>query len=356
MEEDEIPVKKPRKPDKRKTQERTAFQGFRKPESAFFRLPNEWTDITADITSLAELKIIEYVARHTWGFQEFEKYITLTVDEFMLGRKRNDETRMDRGTGLSESAAKLGIASAIEHSYIECEVDTSDKGRISKSYRLKMVPSMDELEGQKVTPEGYNLTPEGQKVTARGVETNPRTDKIKGKDTNQRNLDEESVVPPHLQAFHSLYSKSRFFRGSKKMNTDKLAYYEELAPEIIALEQLESLYKLAEKRNYGNDKNIYLGNLVAALPEWKEQSQQPEEEGYEVSSTARLLSQWTGMIAERYAENRMTTRKRLLPYLDTMIEQKIDYDAVILAALEHCTDIEAFFVQVREAVPIEVEV
>ena len=62
------------------------------------------------------------------------------------------------------------------------------------------------------------------------------------------------------------------------MNTDKLGYYEDLAPEIITLEQLERLYRIAESRNYGNDKNIYLGNLVACLPEWKEQSQQSPEQ------------------------------------------------------------------------------
>jgi hypothetical protein len=41
------------------------FAGFSKPEANFFRLPNEWTDITAQISSLAEMKVVEYVLRHT---------------------------------------------------------------------------------------------------------------------------------------------------------------------------------------------------------------------------------------------------------------------------------------------------
>ncbi len=99
----------------------------------------------------------------------------------------------------------------------------------------------------------------------------------KVKDSTKVSNKGDDRVPPHLQSFHLLYSKSRFFRGSKKMNTDKLAHYEDLAPEIITLEQLERLYRIAGKRNYGNDKNIYLGNLVSALPEWREPSQQIPE-------------------------------------------------------------------------------
>jgi hypothetical protein len=46
------------------------FTGFSKPEANFFRLPNEWTDIiTARVASLAEMKLVEYVLKHTWGIQ-----------------------------------------------------------------------------------------------------------------------------------------------------------------------------------------------------------------------------------------------------------------------------------------------
>ena len=48
------------------------FPGFSKPEANFFRLPNEWTDITAHLTSLAEMKLVEYVLKHTWGYSEFD--------------------------------------------------------------------------------------------------------------------------------------------------------------------------------------------------------------------------------------------------------------------------------------------
>src|SRR4051812_35219803 len=84
----------------------SSFQGFDPPESNYFRLPNSWTDITASIDNLAELKVVEYILRHTWGFQEYGIKKHITVDEFVSGRRLSDGSRMDKGTGLSERAVR----------------------------------------------------------------------------------------------------------------------------------------------------------------------------------------------------------------------------------------------------------
>src|SRR2546423_15551369 len=91
------------------------YAGFSKPEANFFRLPNEWTDITAKITSLAELKLVEYVLKHTWGYSEFDMVKKITTDEFINGRKRKDGTRIDSGTGLSKQSVIHGLMSAVMH-------------------------------------------------------------------------------------------------------------------------------------------------------------------------------------------------------------------------------------------------
>src|SRR5712691_3750930 len=132
------------------TQEEKGFEGFCIPEKNFFPMPNAWIDICAGIDNLAELKVIQYVLRHTWGFHEFGITKTITIEEFMHGRKRNDGTRMDMGTGLkSDRSVKDGIKAALSHEYLVCEVDDTDKARIKKSYALKMLPS-----------EGYILPPD----------------------------------------------------------------------------------------------------------------------------------------------------------------------------------------------------
>src|SRR3989442_3847558 len=122
------------------------FEGFSKPEANFFRLPNEWTDITAQVTSLAEMKLVEYVLKHTWGYSEFDVVKKITTDEFMNGRKKKDGTRIDTGTGLSKPSVIAGLKSAVKHGLLEEETDDSDKARIKKFYKLKMKTPIEEDE------------------------------------------------------------------------------------------------------------------------------------------------------------------------------------------------------------------
>jgi hypothetical protein len=94
-------------------------------------------DIIAAIDNLAELKVVQYIMRHTWGFREFEKPTRLTTDELMHGRFKKDGTRMDSGTGLSKSAVLDGVDRAVKHGFIECFIDDHDRARVQHYYRLK---------------------------------------------------------------------------------------------------------------------------------------------------------------------------------------------------------------------------
>jgi hypothetical protein len=123
-----------------------SFEGFSKPEANFFRLPNEWTNITAQVTSLAEMKLVEYVLKHTWGYSEFDMVKKITTDEFMSGRKRKSGERVDIGTGLSKPSVIAGLKSAVAHGLLEEEIDDSDKARIKKYYKLKMRTPIEENE------------------------------------------------------------------------------------------------------------------------------------------------------------------------------------------------------------------
>lgn len=127
------------------------WNGFDDPTRQFFKLPNNFMDALARIDSLAELKVILYVLRHTWGFREYEEMKKITTDEFVNGRRLRDRSRMDNGTGLSETSVKQGIAKAVEHGFLECEIDFSDKARIKKYYRLKMKPDTEQEESNTAT-------------------------------------------------------------------------------------------------------------------------------------------------------------------------------------------------------------
>jgi hypothetical protein len=121
------------------TQE-SSFPGFYYPEDDYFtRITNDCYIEFAKIDNIAELKIILYIARHTWGFQEYDKWKEISVDEFMYGRYSGDE-RLDDGTRLSEQSVRNGLSKAIKHGYVLEKVIARDRARIRKFYKLKMYP------------------------------------------------------------------------------------------------------------------------------------------------------------------------------------------------------------------------
>jgi hypothetical protein len=114
------------------------FKGFQKPTENYSKLPHEFIDLLPEIDSLAEMKVILYILRHTWGFSEFDKPKKITLDELQNGRKRRDGSRMDGGTGLSVNSIKSGVERAVERGILTVESDETDKARIEKWYCLNM--------------------------------------------------------------------------------------------------------------------------------------------------------------------------------------------------------------------------
>lgn len=143
------------------------WDGFTMPDSDFFKMPNDFIKILPFVGE-AELKVIIYVMRHTWGFQEYDTHKKITLDEFAHGRKLRNRERMDSGAGLGVTSTKTGIVKAIEHGFLECEIDDSDLGRIKKSYRLRMKDVNDEIEGETRQP-----APEGSRERLKQLQTMP---------------------------------------------------------------------------------------------------------------------------------------------------------------------------------------
>ncbi len=175
----------------------TEFTGFPSPTRNFFSLPHEMINIIAEIKNLAELKVIIYVIRHTWGYQEYGITKAITVEEFMHGRRRTDGSRIDNGTGLlSDRSVKDGIKAAIEHGYLICDVDDTDKARIKKAYALKMQPDSGQVVstplfswGVDTTPQAGSIYPsEVQNLPLGGAKSTPRSEK----DTLERHLEKDT--------------------------------------------------------------------------------------------------------------------------------------------------------------------
>lgn len=149
------------------------FKGFVEPRENWSKLPHALIDVLPLIETISEAKVILYILRHTWGFQDDEKKITL--DEFCNGRKRRDRTRLDQGTGLTIPSVRAGIQAAIKHGFITVEVDKSDLGRVKKFYSLA---------ARKFQSEGKRFSSREKKFFHRSE-----------KETKEKNLQGKNVHP-----------------------------------------------------------------------------------------------------------------------------------------------------------------
>ena len=111
------------------------FAGFEEPKENWSKLPHALIGALPQVSTISELKVILYILRHTWGYHESERRISL--DEFRHGRKRRDGTRIDDGTGLSTNSIKDGIKRAVAGGFIIVDRDERDGARIKQYYRLK---------------------------------------------------------------------------------------------------------------------------------------------------------------------------------------------------------------------------
>ncbi len=141
------------------------FLGFSKPKSNYSKLPHVFVEYLPRISSLAELKVLLYILRHTWGYSEFDRPKRITLDEFQNGRKKKDGERLDSGIGMSINAIKDGIRRAVEQGFIIQTSDGRDKARSSHEYTLNMrVSEVDPLPSE-VDPRSEKETTERNKTT-----------------------------------------------------------------------------------------------------------------------------------------------------------------------------------------------
>lgn len=150
------------------------FAGFKLPEENWTKLPNELIEALPLVETLGELKVILYVLRHTWGFQEYETEHgkKITLDEFANGRKRKNRSRLDGGTGMDRKTIIDGISRAIHHGFLRVETDDRDLARIKQFFSLVLLH-----DGKSATSDVQKLDPAVEEVTPSGGKSPPRSEK-----------------------------------------------------------------------------------------------------------------------------------------------------------------------------------
>lgn len=151
------------------------FGGFEKPKENWSKLPHQFIYELPNFSNLAGLKIVLYVLRHTWGYGD--PYKKISIDEFMNGRKHRDGSRIDRGTGLSKPSVVSGCKWAVDNGYLFEVKDKGDGARIKKYY------SLTELGLKSLTSDVKDFNP-------RGKDYLPRTEK----ETEEKETEENAAA------------------------------------------------------------------------------------------------------------------------------------------------------------------
>jgi Bacteriophage replication protein O len=156
------------------------FRGYSKPN--YTPVPDELFDEQLPDLSGAELKVLLYIIRRTFGFKKESDNISL--NQLLHGITTKEDVVLDRGTGLSKKTLLDTIRNLIEKNLILSERRRSkEKGDEPTTYRLNIIGETTENTN---TPRGVKSTPGG------GVKSTPHpSDKNY---TTQETVVQETVI------------------------------------------------------------------------------------------------------------------------------------------------------------------
>ncbi len=284
-------------------------------------MPKEWTDITAQVSTLAELKVVEYVLKHTWGYQEFGIAKKITTDEFMYGRKRKDGTRMDQGTGLSLHSVIDGLKMAVRDGLLVEEIDARDRARVKKLYALKMRIEPQESEaGEEVeeSPAGLQSLQIGmQSLQSRSAGTADRSEK----DTIERSLKKDSYLSKFRKGrtFAKTMQNSPAQRESRQVDS-RLPNQQELTRSGQFSSKIAHVLDGLSKHDLHDPTHIR-SNITRALNLWRHSKLDQEEFLTLIREARRITLERSGSIRKK-AEDYMGLKNRA-PYFFQVLQDLI---------------------------------
>lgn len=113
------------------------FQGFISPR--YTQVPDELFDELMAHLSGAELKVLLYIIRRTFGFKKDLDNISL--NQICKGITTRDGEVLDRGTGLSQNAVLTALKGLIQKNTITAKKNTSKaRGNEPTTYSLNVIP------------------------------------------------------------------------------------------------------------------------------------------------------------------------------------------------------------------------
>src|ERR687886_822063 len=112
------------------------FKGYSKPN--YTPVPDELFDEQLPDLSGAELKVLLYIIRRTFGFKKESDNISL--NQLLYGITTTEGTVLDRGTGLTKATLLKTLKSLVEKNLIISKRRQSvEKGNEPTSYHLNII-------------------------------------------------------------------------------------------------------------------------------------------------------------------------------------------------------------------------
>jgi hypothetical protein len=128
-----------------------SFEGFSEPR--YTPVPDEFFDDLMVDLSLAEIRLVLYISRRTFGFKKRADAISLSQME--EGIRKKDGTVLDRGTGLSRRSILPALKSLIEKGIVVREErKNAEQGCQASVYSLRFKAPASTPLGEKFSPGG----------------------------------------------------------------------------------------------------------------------------------------------------------------------------------------------------------
>jgi phage replication O-like protein O len=137
------------------------WRGFYAPR--YTQVPNDLFDLLLPDLGLAELKVLLYIMRQTFGFHKDADAISLS--------------QLEQGTGLSRKSIAPAVASLVERGMVQVERAKSNGRSETNVYSLVL---LEERGGYATPPPAagvVTLSNQGREVTSLGVGTQGNTQK-----------------------------------------------------------------------------------------------------------------------------------------------------------------------------------
>ena len=129
---------------KKVAQQILRFKGFISPR--YTQVPDELFDELMSYLSGAELKVLLYIIRRTFGFKKDSDNISLR--KICHGIKTREGDVLDKGTGLSLSTVQIALRGLLEKNcVITARNRSQEKGDEPTTYSLHMLPYSENRQG-----------------------------------------------------------------------------------------------------------------------------------------------------------------------------------------------------------------